>query len=141
MGKEVHSPGEWAKVKKEYLGGALTMREISRKYGIAVSAISTRCKKEGWEAVRERIKMNAEQKLVEKISESQATNAELAAEILHKLMEKLAITVDAINPADTSATKQLTQCMKDLADMGVYRVENKDAAIEIGFSEVSEYGD
>lgn len=117
------------------------MRGIAKKYGMAVSAVSERCKKENWNEVKEKIKNSAEQKMIEKVSDAQASNAELAEEILTKLMQKINLAVDAINPMDTSATKQLTQCMKDLADMGVYKVENKDSNIEIGFAEVKDYGD
>lgn len=142
MGKKVHSQETWDKIKKEYIMGKDSMRTIALKYGIAVSAISDRCKKEGWNTAREKIQIATEQKMIDRISDQKASNAELAENILNKLMQKLSLAVEVINPVDVQATKQITQCMKDLADMGVYSVQkaedNKTIKLETDIDQYAE---
>lgn len=132
----------WDKIKKEYLYGTSSMRTMAKKYEVSVGSISERCKTEGWEAIRVNIAKQTEAKTIEAIATAKASNAELAETIVHKIMEKIAISVDLIDPTDTQATRQITQCMKDLKDMEVYGLDSGAKDVEIKFAEgMSDYAD
>lgn len=132
----------WAEIKKEYLTGNVSMRELARKYSLSVSTISEHAKHERWRELAEQAKRVAEQKMIEKVAESQASNAELAQQIINTLMRKIAQSAELIDPTDTTATRQITQCMKDLKEMDVYGLETDAKNVNISFAEgMSEYAD
>lgn len=122
----------WEEIKKEYVTTKISMREIARKYGYAVSSVSERAKREGWKKTAERIANRTEQKYIEKVSDARASNADKAMKIIDKLMDKLGKSIDVVKDGDVQAMKQLVGAMKDLRDIGVFDMgEKKDISVNI----------
>lgn len=130
----------WAKIKSEYVAGNKGFRELAREYGVSNSTICERAKKEGWKEKAEQIKLKAEQAVEERAINAQISNVEIANKTIHTLMMKIAEAAELIDASDTSATRQLTQCIKDLKDIGAFTVqEESTASISIG-EELDKYG-
>lgn len=101
------------------------MRELSRKYNVPISTVSSRAKREGWQRTVEQITAKAEQKIVEKMSDARVSNADKAMNIINKLMDKMEKSIAVIKEGDVQSMKQLVGAMKDLRDMGVIDVGEK----------------
>lgn len=117
------------------------MRQIAKKYGVAVSTISEKASRENWKETAERVRIKSEQIMIDRIAKEQAGNAEIAAKTLHTLLIKISEAVELIESSDTQATKQLTQCLKDLKDIGAFSVTNEESSANISLGEgLDEYG-
>lgn len=134
-------PKTWKKIRDEYVGSDASMRELSRKYGLSVSCISDKAKKEGWKALKQQINEKAEQKIVESLSDKQASNTEKAVTILNKLMDKINEAVNEVNPKDTGAIKTLVASMKDLKELAVFETESKEDVVIVRFEGGEDYAD
>lgn len=135
-----HAP-DWDKVKNEYIASQATMRELSRKYDIPVSTISKRAKREGWQKTVQQIVDKSEQKIVERISDRRASNADKAMLMLDKLMDKLMEGIESVDKKDISGMKQLVTSMKDLKEIGLYDIQTKTQDISIEIKDADEYAD
>lgn len=134
-------PKTWKKIRDEYVGSDASMRELSRKYGLSVSCISDKAKKEGWKALKQQINEKAEQKIVESLSDKQASNTEKAVAILNTLMDKINEAVNEVNPKDTGAIKTLVASMKDLKELAVFETESKEDVVIVRFEGGEDYAD
>lgn len=141
MAQKIVPKATWNQIKKEYVTGQKGIRELAREYGLSSSTICEKAKREGWKEKAEQLERKAERIMEEKALNQAATNADLAAKTLHALLVKVAEAVEVIDAQDTNATKQLTQCMKDLKDMGVFAVVTEDSGASISLGEeLSDYG-
>lgn len=136
--KAASSSANWNDIRKDYVCNKIGMRELSRKYGYAVSTISERAKKEGWKRTAEQIEKQTEQKLIEQVSEAKASNADVAMRIIAKLMDKIEKTIEVIPEGDMQSIKQAVSSMKDLRDIGVFEVLNESKNVEVTFWEGAE---
>ena len=137
------SKHDWIKIKYEFISEEMTMRELSRKYNVAVSAISTRAKKEGWVKQQGKIKEQTDARLEQKAIDHRVSNTERAMNCIDTLLVKIEKGVKTINPKDIGAIKSMVASLKDLRDLGVYEVTDKagaDIKVEMG-EEASEYAD
>ncbi len=62
-------PGPWDIIKAEYLAGRDTLQNLSKKYGVSVSAARSRSKVEGWKKERLEMKTRIKDKVVAEVSE------------------------------------------------------------------------
>lgn len=131
--KKVVSSATWNDIRKDYVANKIGMRELSRKYGYAVSTISERAKKEGWKRTAEQVEQMTEQKLIESVSDAQASNADKAMRIIGKLMDKIEKSIEVIPEGDTQSLKQAVSSIKDLRDMGVFEVISDTKDVEVSF--------
>ena len=113
---------DWTKVRMEYLSTECTYRDLASKYGIALSNIAKKAKKEDWQGAREthrnKIGTKAEQKTIERTSETLAEYAVRQTADLVKINELLIGKVyetmaygDAFSPRDL---KSLSGLLSDL---------------------------
>lgn len=122
----MHSDKQWAKIKKDYLKGA-SMQSLHRKYGVSVSAISCRAKKEGWTSLSKQIQDKTEQKVIEKMSDTLSddiTNIEKTYLDSVKLAISIIATgLQACDPGDSSSIKGYVTALKNIKEIGVINVE------------------
>lgn len=137
------STTEWDTIKKEYCTSKISMHNLAKKYGVAVSTISRRAKLEQWNRITEQIEKEAEQKLIASVAETRASNADKAQRILDKLMDKLDASIEVVKDGDVQSLKQLVSAMKDLKDMAVYDINTNDKEITVTFAskEGADYAD
>lgn len=136
--KAASSSANWNDVRKDYIANKMGMRELSRKYGYAVSTISERAKKEGWKRTAEQVERQTEQKLIEQVAKAQASNADKAMRIISKLMDKIEESIEVIPKGDMQALKQAVASVKDLNEMGVFEVLTDSRDVEITFGKGAE---
>lgn len=140
--KAASSSANWNDIRKDYVCNKIGMRELSRKYGYAVSTISERAKKEGWKRTAEQIEIETEQKLIKEVSDAKASNSDKAMRIIGKLMDKIEKTIEVIPEGDMQSIKQAVSAMKDLRDMSVFEVMAESNNISVTFGEgVEDYAD
>ena len=113
---------DWTKIRMEYLSTECTYRDLASKYGIALSNIAKKAKKDDWQGAREthrnKIGTKAEQKTIERTSETLAEYAVRQTADLVKINELLIGKVyetmaygDAFSPRDL---KSLSGLLSDL---------------------------
>ena len=73
----------WHRIRAEYING-VSQRKLAAKYGLPISTIQKRCRKEKWTADRENAKIKVAEKVMQKTAEKAADNATLAADIKRK---------------------------------------------------------
>lgn len=134
-----HTP--WEKIKNEYLTTGATMRALSRKYHLAVSTISSRAKKEGWQKIQQEITYKVSDKIEQKIVDTRVSNTDKAMQILNTLMDKINEAVNEVNPKDTGAIKTLVASMKDLKELAVFETESKEDVVIVRFEGGEDYAD
>lgn len=132
---------DWEKIRIEYISGIETMRGLSRKYGLSVSTISARAKRDGWKqdakGLSDKITEKCEQVMVDRA----LSNQEKALTIIDELLDKMAQAVRYVDKKDVPAMKNLVQSMKDLKDLGVFETDRKDNEIVIRIEGGDDYAD
>jgi transcriptional regulator of heat shock response len=114
----------WNTLKAEYISSDITLRGLSKKYGIPFSQIQRKSQKGEWIKMKGDIGSRVNQKSVDLIAEFKAEECTRAFRIANKVMDKLAECVENIDPTDESAMKNLksiTSAIKDLKEIGVFR--------------------
>lgn len=85
---------DWLKIKAEYISGCGSMRELSEKHGVSVSAIKRRSAKENWTANRTETAPKIHQKTVRKVVERTSDKAADRIVRLLSIGDKLADCLD-----------------------------------------------
>lgn len=115
----------WHKVRAEYIGGA-SQRSLADKYGVSISAVQRRSRKENWTAERETARIEVQEKVMQKTADLAADNATIAAGIKRKALMILDRLLDYYSfnstehqqfgpgSKDISRLRDLTAAYKDL---------------------------
>ena len=107
---------DYSKLKKEYLRGNISYRELAKKYGVPFGTLRKVAAKEQWTQLRTQARTKADTKIIDAISEKEAQNAVDIVDVANKLLGKISEIVDEI-VLDTQSMKQLTSALKDLKDI------------------------
>ena len=86
---------DWSAVKADFLAGA-SYGNLANKYGCAKSTVYKRAQDERWTKLRKRIANEVERKTIEKVSDTLADNAAVAAEIKSLLLRKLRAEIQSM---------------------------------------------
>lgn len=114
----------WDKVRMEYISSPdASIRGLQKKYGIPYNQIRNRVDKENWVAQRADLREKTTQKSIELVSDHQAEECSKAFMIANKLLDKVAESVELLDAEDRTGIRQLTACIKDLKEIGVFRSE------------------
>lgn len=109
---------DWKTIKTEYITDeSSSYRKLAEKYGVSLTAIVGRSKKENWVEEKQRFKNKTETKSLEKISEQQSDRVAKFMQLTDTLTEKLIQAFEVIDPSDTQGLRQLTASLKDLKEM------------------------
>lgn len=87
---------DWSVIKAEYIGGGISQRELSVKYGVSDSTLTKRANKEGWNKLRQEAGKKAVEKAQQKAVNIAADNATIAQRIKQKLLKRLESEIDAL---------------------------------------------
>lgn len=87
---------DWVKIKSEYLGGGVSLRQLAEKYKISKSQIFKMSSKEGWTKQRDKIVTRAGAEAERKIASAIIENADIAERIRGKLLNRLEAEVDRL---------------------------------------------
>lgn len=107
---------DWERIRAEYIAGGTSLRKLADKHGVSVDAIKRKSAKEKWKDERAKtaptVHQKTVQKMVQRIAESNAENADIASRIRMKLLRRLEHEIDALpdtigtESREESSTKQ-----------------------------------
>lgn len=140
MGKTCLSQTTWDKVKAEYVTGMGSLRQLARKYGVSVSAISMQAKRKGWTRDKEACEKIVRDKVIEQTAHIMITNNERAMNVVDTLLVKAEQGSILLKPNDTKGMRDLTSILKDLKELGAFQTVDTEIKIELS-EEVDSYAD
>jgi hypothetical protein len=118
---------DWNAIRAEYSGGGISQRKLAEKHGISVDILLKRANREHWKDDREQASNRAAIRAQQKIAETAADNATLAADIKRKGLMLINRLFDAYaaeatehrdykgrNVTDIKRLRDLTGAYKDL---------------------------
>lgn len=111
---------DYSKLKKEYLRGNISYRELAKKYDAPFGTLRKVAAKEQWTRLRAQARAKADTKIIDSISDKEAQRAVDIIDVADKLLGKISDLMDAV-PLDTQSMKHLTSALKDLKDIKGYK--------------------
>ena len=108
---------DWQKLKKEYVKGGVSYRQLAEKYRVSFSQLQKIAAKEKWRDLRKKTERKAEEKMVDSISDQRAEFSEKIYEAADILLEKLIEQVEKSIMIPAAAMRQYTASLKDLKDI------------------------
>lgn len=108
---------DWQKLKKEYVKGGVSYRQLAEKYRVSFSQLQKIAAKEKWRDLRKKTERKAEEKMVDSISDQRAEFSEKIYEAADILLEKLIKQVEKSIMIPAPAMRQYTASLKDLKDI------------------------
>lgn len=89
---------DWKRIKTEYITDeSSSYRKLVKKYGVSLTAITNRAKKENWIELRKQFKDKVTTKNIEKFSEKQSNRLSRIQGITDKLLDKLERAVEELD--------------------------------------------
>lgn len=131
--------GVWTRIKDDYIYRGMALRELSRAYGVPVATIHRHKEREQWDVLQKERKKadDCYSKNLSKIVEQKIDNNMKAAAMIDELLDVTYKAIKKASALDPASLKQLTNCVKDLKDMGCFeygREETKNA-VAVSFAE------
>jgi hypothetical protein len=111
---------DWNKIKAEYIAGGTSYRKLAEKYGIDRNKIQVRATKENWVSLKSQAQAKTESKMVDSISDKEATKATNIIDVADKLIGKICEMLDS-DVTNAQSIKSLTSALKDLKEIKGYK--------------------
>lgn len=111
---------DWLKIRSDYINGGGSYRALAEKYGVSVTSICAKAKKEGWQTAR-RTQLNktctkVEQKTAEKISDAESEAAAIKARMRLVFFQEIERRTKT-DEVDGMEFRRLVQSYKDLCEL------------------------
>lgn len=110
----------WDNIKREYITGTISYRELAKKHGISFSALKHNAISGGWYAQRERYRNNVDTKAIEKAVEKSTEYKSALYDLAYKVANQL---TELVCDNDISTLlglglkpRDITGAIKDLED-------------------------
>ena len=107
---------DYSKLKKEYLRGNISYRELAKKHGVPFGTLRKVAAKEQWTQLRTQARAKADTKIIDAISDMESERAVNIIDVANKLLGKISELMDEV-PLDTQSMKHLTSALKDLKEI------------------------
>lgn len=141
MGGELVAKPDWKAIKTEYITTGISLRELAKKHGIGMSAVSNHSKAEGWVAQREKHQNKC---VARSIQKAEAKEVNRLARLIDATTKAIDVAMEAFedeqqfnryivsegcglgisetsekifSKVDTKALKDLTGVLKDLTGL------------------------
>lgn len=112
---------DWSKIKKEYLKGKISYRELAEKYNVPFGTLRKVAAKEKWKDLRDKTRAKTDMKTIEIISDGEADRAKRLMSVTDKLLDRIEGLVEEFTAGevllDKTTLKQLTGALKDIKDI------------------------
>lgn len=95
---------DWNAIRAEYIGGTISQRKLAKKYGVSETTLMKKANTEGWATLRRDADSKSVAIAQQKTAEAAADNATLAADIKHRLLERLR-RIEAKYPLDATEVR------------------------------------
>ena len=107
---------DYSKLKREYLRGNISYRELAKKYGVSFSTLRKVAAKEQWTQLRNNAGSKRDTVLAEKIGTENAKIDEKYYRLVDKLMSKAEETIDGLDVWSVTALKEMSTALKNLKE-------------------------
>ncbi len=114
---------DWNKLKKEYVKGGVSYRQLCEKYNVPFGTLSKVASKENWAALRKKAGEETDTKLVDAVSEQNAKYGKEIYAVADLLLEKLKQAVECTGLLSAQSMRQYTAALRDLKDIKNIRSE------------------
>lgn len=113
---------DWKAIENEYISDlSSSFRSLSEKYGISASAIHRNAKEGGWSEKREQFEDKSGKAALEKLISERAKSEVKRLKKIYKatdsLIDKVAKSIERVDPRNTLAIRQLSSSLKELRVM------------------------
>ena len=96
---------DWNAIRAEYIGGGISQRKLAAKYGVSPESLMQKANREKWKQDRDAAISRGIARSKQKSAEAISSNAEIAARIKGKLLQKLEREIDALPDLIGSETR------------------------------------
>lgn len=111
-------PVDWSKIKREYIKGGTSYRNLAEKYGVSFSSLQKVAAKENWAELRKKKEEETEIKIIESLSDKEADRAKRLLSVTDKLLDRIEGLVEEFTAAevalDRTTLKQITGALLDI---------------------------
>lgn len=125
---------DWSKVKRDYIQSDISLRNLAKKHGIPYSKVAKEAARDKWSDKRNQNRIKTESKVLERISDSEANNVVLMADLWGKLAaitrQSLEEMVDVSPEGLSNYAKTLAQLQKGLGLKDKLDKEEQQVRIE-----------
>ena len=108
---------DWKAIKAEYIRGGTSYRKLCDKYGVSFSTLRGYAEREKWTDLKAQAQQKADIKIVEIVGGQQASRSAKILDVADKLLDKISITIEAMDVIDSQSLKHFTSALKDLKDI------------------------
>lgn len=113
---------DWAAIRKEYIQGGVSYRDLAAKYGVPYRTLAARAKAENWVELRNQANIKAASKIVETVAKENANVDIRINRLANRLIDKLEKAVDELD--------MKTVTMKNTVKNGPVRITTEYKKIE-----------
>ena len=99
---------DWNEIRKEYIRGGVSYRELAAKYGVPLKNLARRAKEENWVQLRKQSDHKAATKTVEAVAKQNARVDDRINRLANRLIDKLEKAVDELD-METVVQKKTTK--------------------------------
>lgn len=107
---------DYKKIKAEYIAGGTSYRKLAERHKVSFSTLRKVAAKEQWTDLRNKAGAKADTKLVDVVSDKEASKANKIIDVADKLLDKIYEMLDA-DVYNTQSIKNLTSALKDLKEI------------------------
>lgn len=131
----------WTKARADYTTGKVaSYRDLAKKYGVSLSTILRRARKEQWQTLRTQTSDKIRAVVTERVAMAEADRMTRILQVSDVLLDKLeAVIRNMDNEIGVSAFAQLTRALKDIKDIQCGSDDKKTADIEIQIGKAGEW--
>ena len=108
---------DWSRIRRDYIAGKGSYRELSAKYGVPLKTLARRAKEEGWPDLRKQARHKAATKTVDAIADSKSVAGKKIYDAAIALIDKTMNGIQAIDPEQAKALKSYSGVLRDLQEV------------------------
>lgn len=105
---------DWNEIRKEYIQGGVSYRELAAKYGVSLRTLADRAKDEKWVQLREQARNKTVTKTVEAVSSQNADVGSSVNEAAMELLEAFRSTVKKEKTMTAARLKDYGAALKSI---------------------------
>ncbi len=124
----------WGKIKRDYIAGKGSYRELAAKYNVPMKTLSTHARNEEWPQLRKQASDKAATKTVETVADANGRVQTSMQDAAEALMGKVVEGVQDTDPVDAKKLKAYSGVLRDLKEVLDLRtpldIKEQEARIE-----------
>lgn len=107
----------WGKIKKEYIAGKGTYRELAEKHGVSLAGLSKRAKAENWVELKRQAYDKSTTNTVRDVADANGRVQTRMQDAAEALIGKTIAGIQAVQPKDAKMLKAYSGVLRDLKEV------------------------